>query len=66
MNYNKLEGDAERTLVNALDHGITVNDSSHISLGEDLKLPVYTADRRLKGKVESESLFHVSEYKARG
>jgi len=57
---------AERTLSNALNHGITVYDSSYLSLGEELGVPVYTADRKLMGKVESESLSHISEYKARG
>lgn len=55
-------GYAERTLVNSVNHGITVYDSSYLSLGEELGLPVYTADRKLISKARPGSLTHISEY----
>lgn len=57
---------AERTLANAVNYGITVYDSSYMSLGEDLGLPVYTADRKLMSKVKPGLLTHVSDYGAQG
>ena len=58
-----LQGDyAERTLVNAVNHGVTVYDSGYVSLGEELGLTVYTADEKLIKKVGSKTLFHISRY----
>jgi predicted nucleic acid-binding protein len=56
---------AERTLVNAMNHGITVYDSSYVSLGEEQGIQVYTADRRLMSRVSSGRLAHISEYSER-
>ncbi len=58
-----LEGEyADRTLTNAVNHGVTVYDSGYLTLGEELGLPVYTADEKLIRKVGSKSLLHLSSY----
>jgi predicted nucleic acid-binding protein len=58
-----LQGDyAERTLANAVNHGVTVYDSGYVSLGEELGLLVYTADEKLIKKVGTKSLLHISRY----
>jgi len=55
-------GYAERTLINAVNYGITVYDSSYVSLGEELGLHTYTADRKLMSKLRPGSITHISEY----
>jgi len=54
---------AERSVDNAFRHGISIYDSSYLSLGEIMGAPVYTADRRLVEKADGQTLRHLSEYK---
>ncbi len=60
--YN-LEGElAKKTLENAHRYGITVYDSSYLSLGEILDATVYTADEKLIRKAQDTCLKPVSHY----
>jgi predicted nucleic acid-binding protein len=51
-----------RCVENALRFGISVYDSSYLSLGELDDLPVYTADEKLIRKVGGSILRHISNY----
>lgn len=53
----------EQALENAYRLGITVYDACYIALAKHLKSSVYTADKRLKDKVEDVSLKHISEFR---
>ena len=53
---------SSRVVENALKYGISVYDSSYISLGEMEGSPVYTADERLMRRVGSGVLRHISSY----
>jgi len=53
---------AERCVENALRYGVSVYDSSYLSLGELLEVPVFTADSRLMGRVGGGVLRHISDY----
>lgn len=55
---------AEKTIENALKHGITIYDSSYISLAEMEDKPFYTADEKLLAKLKGISFaYHITEYK---
>jgi predicted nucleic acid-binding protein len=55
---------AEKTIENALKYGITIYDSSYISLAEVEDRPFYTADERLLTKLKGNSyVHHITEYK---
>jgi len=61
-----LDGEfADRTVENSLKHNITIYDSSYLSLGETMGIPVYTADQKLIEKVGGQTIWHVSDYKTR-
>lgn len=53
---------AERSVENALRYGVSVYDSSYLSLGELLGAPVYTADDRLISRVGGGALKLISDY----
>lgn len=54
---------SEKTVDNALKYGITIYDSSYISLGELEGRRVYTADEKLLTKVRNTNwVLHISEY----
>ena len=52
----------QRCIDNALKHGISIYDSTYLTLGEIENMPVYTADEKLIKKVNSETLKHISSY----
>ncbi|MBS7617530.1 type II toxin-antitoxin system VapC family toxin [Candidatus Bathyarchaeota archaeon] len=55
---------AERTIENALKYGITIYDSSYISLAEVEDKPLYTADEKLLMKLKGNFYaHHITEYK---
>jgi len=58
------EGLSERCVENAFKYGISIYDSSYLSLGELEGVPVYTADEKLIKRVGGAVLRHISEYKA--
>ena len=53
---------AARCVENTLKYGISVYDSSYLSLGELEDLSVYTADAKLIRKVGGSILKHISSY----
>lgn len=54
---------AEKTIENALKYGITVHDSSYLSLAELESKMLYTADEKLLVKVKDTPwIRHISEY----
>ena len=56
---------AELCVRNAFRYGITIYDSSYVSLAKLTERKLYTADERLLGKVgESRLVRHISEYTA--
>ena len=58
-----LEGElSEMTIENALRYGITVYDSSYLSLGEIEENNVYTADEKLLNKTKNTCLKPISSY----
>lgn len=63
LDLHQLEGDLSmRTMENALRYGITIYDSSYLSLGETEDAEVYTADMRLIRKVPNMHLKPISSY----
>jgi predicted nucleic acid-binding protein len=63
LDLHPLVGDlGERCVENALKFGISVYDSSYLSLGELLDAPVYTADTRLMDRVGGGVLRRISSY----
>ncbi|MGQ9468575.1 MAG: type II toxin-antitoxin system VapC family toxin [Nitrososphaerales archaeon] len=61
--YPLLNELAELSIENATKYGLTIYDSSYLSLGELLGRKVYTADKRLREKArKSTSIQHLSEY----
>jgi len=63
LDMHQLEGElSQKTVENALRYGITVYDSSYLSLGEIENLDVYTADKRLLGKTSDTCLKPLSGY----
>ena len=55
---------AEKTIENALKYGITIHDSSYLSLAELESKSFYTADERLLAKLkDNPHALHISEYK---
>jgi len=58
---------AQRSVENALRHGITIYDASYISLAEVRGAILYTADERLMGKLRgAKGIRHISAYKMKG
>jgi predicted nucleic acid-binding protein len=54
---------AEKTVENALKHGITIYDSAYLSLANLENKTFYTADEKLLAKLEDETFaHHISEY----
>jgi len=63
LDLRLLEGElSEKTVENALRYGITVYDSSYLSLGELEEIPVYTADERLLKNAKNTCLRPISSY----
>ena len=63
LDLRPLSGDlSERCVENALRYGISIYDSSYLSLGELEEVPVYTADARLIKRVAGDVLKHISSY----
>ena len=63
LDIRPLEGElSKRTMDNALRYGITVYDSSYLSLGELEGVDVYTADEKLLRKARDTRLEPVSSY----
>jgi predicted nucleic acid-binding protein len=63
LDLHHLEGELSmRTMENALRYGITIYDSSYLSLGETEDAEVYTADMRLIRKAPNTHLKPVSSY----
>ena len=63
LDLRPLTGDlSERSTENALRYGISIYDSSYLSLGELEEMPVYTADARLIKRVGGDVLRHISDY----
>jgi predicted nucleic acid-binding protein len=63
LDLRLLEGElSERTVENALRYGITVYDSSYLSLGEIEEIDVYTADENLLRAARDTCLKPVSSY----
>ena len=63
LDIRPLEGElSKRTMDNALRYGITVYDSSYLSLGELEGVDVYTADEKLLRKARDTRLKQVSSY----
>ena len=57
---------AEKTIENAFKYGITVYDSSYLSLAELEGKTLYTADEKLLAKAKDAPwIRHISEYKQR-
>lgn len=55
---------AEKTIENSLKHGITIYDSSYLSLAELESKTLYTADEKLLTKLQDNPrIRHISEYK---
>jgi len=55
---------AEKTIENALRYGVTIYDSSYLSLAELESRTLYTSDERLLAKLkDSPWIRHISEYK---
>jgi predicted nucleic acid-binding protein len=55
---------AEKTIENALKYGITIYDSSYLSLAILESKTLYTADKKLLTKLkDNHSVRHISEYK---
>lgn len=67
LDIQTLEGElSKRTMENALRYGITVYDSSYLSLGELEDAQVYTADMKLIEKARNTCLKHISSYHSHG
>jgi predicted nucleic acid-binding protein len=63
MDLHQLEGQLSmRTMENALRYGITIYDSSYLSLGETQDAEVYTADMGLLRKTPETRLKPISSY----
>lgn len=63
LSLEELRGDlAYRCIQNSLRYGISIYDSSYLSLGELKEIPVYTADEKLIRKVGSDTLRSISKY----
>lgn len=63
LDLRLLERDlSEKTVENALRYGITVYDSSYLSLGELEEIPVFTADERLLKNAKNTCLRPISSY----
>lgn len=63
LDLHQLKGElSERTLENALRYGVTVYDSSYLSLGEIEDIDVYTADEKLLNKAKDTCLKPISSY----
>jgi len=63
LDLRLMKGDlSKRTLENALKYGLTVYDSSYISLGELEDAPVYTADDKLLRRADDAGVHHISRY----
>jgi predicted nucleic acid-binding protein len=63
LEIHHLEGELSlRAVENALRYGITVYDSSYLSLGEIEKMDVYTADEKLLAKTGGTCLKPLSGY----
>jgi len=61
LDLRLLERDlSEKTVENALRYGITVYDSSYLSLGELEEIPVFTADERLLKNAKNTCLRPIS------
>jgi len=55
---------AEKTIENALKYGITIYDSSYLSLADLESKTLYTADEKLLAKLkDNPCVRHISEYK---
>lgn len=55
---------AEKTIENALKYGITIYDSSYLSLANPESKILYTADEKLLAKLkDNPCIRHISEYK---
>lgn len=55
---------AEKTIENALKHGITIYDSSYLSLAELESKTLYTVDEKLLAKLkDNPRVHHITEYK---
>ena len=55
---------AEKTIENAFIYGITIYDSSYLSLADLESKTLYTADEKLLAKLkDNPSVRHISEYK---
>lgn len=55
------EIDMERALATAVEYGISAYDAQYVTLAADLRLPLVTADRRLR-KVFPGRLFSMQEF----
>ncbi len=53
---------AEKSVENSLRYGISIYDSSYLSLGELHEIPTYTADKKLLSRVGGGMLRHISKY----
>jgi predicted nucleic acid-binding protein len=66
LSLEELRGDlASKCIQNSLKYGISIYDSSYLSLGELKEAPVYTADEKLLRSVDSDTLRHISKYRLR-
>lgn len=64
LSLEELRGDlAFKCIQNSLKYGISIYDTSYLSLGELKEALVYTADEKLLRKVESDTLLHISKYR---
>lgn len=52
----------EANIYEAITHNITSYDASYVVLAEYLKIPFYTADRKLLQKTKGEYVYHLREY----
>lgn len=65
LDLRPLSGElAGRCVENSLRYGISVYDSSYLSLGELEGALVYTADVKLMNRVGGDVLKHISDYKS--
>jgi predicted nucleic acid-binding protein len=63
IDLRQLDGElGKRTMENALRYGITIYDSSYLSLGELEEADVYTADEKLISRVKESCLKNISSY----
>jgi predicted nucleic acid-binding protein len=53
---------AEKTIENAFKYGITIHDSSYLSLADLESKRLYTADEKLLAKQKKLWIHHISEY----